>query len=229
MANSKPVSIIIPTFNEAGTIRDTIEHLRPFSEFVEVIVADGGSNDGTPDLVKSEVKIITAPRGRAVQMNTGSQMASGNVLLFLHSDTRLPQNFLDQLNLALADSSIVGGAFKMKIDRPGLFFYLASVGSNLRALSAGIYFGDQTIFIRRDVFIKIGGFPPIELMEDWEISRKMQQVGKTTLLPGPVSTSARRWLIHGKWKTAWLMHKIKILYLLGASPADLKKMYADRR
>ncbi len=161
-------------------------------------------------------------------MNAGAQIASGNVLLFLHSDTRLPQNFLDQLNLALADSSLVGGAFKMKIDHPGLFFCLASVGSNIRA-AQGIYFGDQTIFIRRDAFIKIGGFPPIELMEDWEFSRKMHQVGKTMLLPGPVKTSARRWLIHGKWKTAWLMHKIKILYLLGVSPADLKKMYADRR
>jgi rSAM/selenodomain-associated transferase 2 len=228
MTNSKPVSIIIPTFNEAGTIRDTIEHLRPFFGFVEVIVADGGSDDGTPDLVESEVKVITAPRGRALQMNAGAQIASGNVLLFLHSDTRLPQNFLDQLNLALADSSLVGGAFKMKIDHPGLFFCLASVGSNIRA-AQGIYFGDQTIFIRRDAFIKIGGFPPIELMEDWEFSRKMHQVGKTMLLPGPVKTSARRWLIHGKWKTAWLMHKIKILYLLGVSPADLKKIYADRR
>ena len=228
MTNSKPVSIIIPTFNEAWTIRDTIEHLRPFSGIVEVIVADGGSDDGTPDLVESEVKVITAPRGRALQMNAGAQIASGNVLLFLHSDTRLPQNFLDQLNLALADSSLVGGAFKMKIDHPGLFFCLASVGSNIRA-AQGIYFGDQTIFIRRDAFIKIGGFPPIELMEDWEFSRKMHQVGKTMLLPGPVKTSARRWLIHGKWKTAWLMHKIKILYLLGVSPADLKKIYADRR
>ncbi|MFA5385195.1 MAG: TIGR04283 family arsenosugar biosynthesis glycosyltransferase [Eubacteriales bacterium] len=228
MINSKPVSIIIPTFNEAGTIRGAIEHLRPFSKAVEVIVADGGSDDGTPDLVESEVRVIIASRGRALQMNAGAQKASGNVLLFLHSDTRLPHSFLDQLNLALADSGLVGGAFKMKIDHPGLFFYLASAGSNIRA-AHGIYFGDQTIFIRRDAFIKIGGFPPIELMEDWEFSRKMHQVGKTMLLAGPVKTSARRWLIHGKWKTAWLMHKMKILYLLGVSPADLKKMYADRR
>lgn len=223
------VSVIIPTYNESATIGGTIEHLRPWNNILEIIVADGGSNDGTTRLVSPEVKLINAPRGRASQMNAGARLASGEVLLFLHSDTRLPCNFPQQLNQALSDSGVVGGAFKMKIDHPGLFFYLASLGSNLRAAVTGIFFGDQAIFTRRDVFRKIGGFPPIELMEDWEFSLSMRRVGKTMLLPGPVTTSARRWLIHGKWRTAWLMHKIKTLYLLGAGPDDLKRMYSDRR
>lgn len=162
-------------------------------------------------------------------MNEGAQLASAEILLFLHSDTRLPGDFLKQLEQALSDSGVAGGAFKVKIDHPGLFFYLASLGSNLRAASTGIFFGDQAIFVRREVFYKIGGFPLIELMEDWEFSLSMRRFGKTLLLPGPVVTSARRWNIHGRWRTAWLMHKIKTLYLLGASPQDLKKMYSDRR
>lgn len=223
------ITVVIPTYNESETIKETVEHLRDWCDILEIIVADGGSSDGTVHLVGPGIRLIQAPRGRASQMNEGARLASGEILLFLHSDTRLPGNFLKQLEHALLDSGLVGGAFKVKIDHPGLFFYLASLGSNLRAAATGIYFGDQAIFVRRDIFHKIGGFPLIELMEDWEFSLSMRRVGKTLLLPGPVTTSARRWLIHGKWRTAWLMHKIKTLYLLGASPADLKKMYSDRR
>ncbi|MDD4238276.1 MAG: TIGR04283 family arsenosugar biosynthesis glycosyltransferase [Desulfotomaculaceae bacterium] len=222
------ISVIIPTYNESATIKGTIEHLRPWSNLLEIIIVDGGSNDGTTTLVNQAV-VFQATRGRASQMNAGAQLASGEVLLFLHSDTRLPQDFLQQLELAMSDDSVVGGAFKMKVDHPGLFFYLTSLGSNLRAARTGIYFGDQTIFVRRDIFLKIGGFPPVELLEDWEFSLSMRRVGKTVLLPGPVRTSARRWLIHGKWRTTWLLHKIKVLYLLGARPADLKRLYSDRR
>lgn len=222
------ISVIIPTYNESATIEGTIEHLRPWSSQIELIIADA-STDGTAHLVSREVTLIQAPRGRASQMNAGAQLAGGEVLLFLHSDTRLPNDFMQQLELALSDSKVVGGAFKMKIDHPGLFFYLTTLGSNLRAAVTGVYFGDQTIFVRRDCFRQIGGFPLIELMEDWEFSLSMKKIGKTVLLPGPVKTSARRWLIHGKWRTTWLMHKIKVLYLLGTSPADLKRLYADRR
>jgi rSAM/selenodomain-associated transferase 2 len=228
--NKRPVvSVIIPTYNEAATIAETLGHLRPWRDDLEIIVVDGGSSDGTAGLVGPEVKLVHAPRGRAGQMNAGTVPASGEVLLFLHSDTTLPPDFLPQLELALSDRTVVGGAFKMKIGHPGLFFYLTSLGSNLRAALTGIYFGDQAIFVRRDVFQQIGGFPLIELMEDWEFSLSLRRAGKTSLLRGPVTTSARRWLIHGKWRTAWLMHKIKTLYLLGASPEDLKKLYPDRR
>jgi rSAM/selenodomain-associated transferase 2 len=223
------ISVIIPTYNESATIIETIEHLRPWYDNLEIIIVDGGSSDGTAGLVGPEVRLVHAPRGRASQMNAGAVQASGEALLFLHSDTRLPHDFVQQLELALSDRGVVGGAFKMKIGHPGLFFYLTSLGSNLRSALTGIYFGDQAIFVRRDVFQQTGGFPQIELMEDWEFSLSMRRVGKTRLLPGPVTTSARRWLIHGKWRTAWLMHKIKTLYLLGASPEDLKKLYSDRR
>lgn len=223
------ISVIIPTYNESATITETIEHLRPWYDNLEIIIVDGGSSDGTAGLVGPEVRLVHAPRGRASQMNAGAVQASGEALLFLHSDTRLPHDFVQQLELALSDRGVAGGAFKVKIGHPGLFFCLASLGSNLRAALTGIYFGDQAIFVRRDVFQQTGGFPLIELMEDWEFSRLLRIAGKTRLLPGPVTTSARRWLIHGKWRTAWLMHKIKTLYLLGASPEDLKKLYSDRR
>lgn len=228
--NEKPlISIIVPTYNEAKTIAGTLEHLRRWHAITEIIVADGGSNDGTADLVDDGIKLVRAPRGRASQMNAGVREALGDVLLFLHSDTRLPREFPQQINQALTDAKVVGGAFRVQFDQPGLFFYLTSLGSNLRAALTGIYFGDQAIFARREVFGQVGGFPPIDLMEDWEFSRSLGRAGKTLLLPGPVTTSSRRWVLHGKWRTAWLMHSIKLLYLLGVSPSSLKRMYADRR
>jgi rSAM/selenodomain-associated transferase 2 len=222
------ISVIIPTYNESATIQGTLEHLRQWKDLIEVIIADS-STDGTASLVSPEVTLIQAPRGRANQMNAGARLAGGEVFLFLHSDTRLPDDFMQQIELALSDNKVVGGAFNMRVDHPGLFFYLTSLGSNLRAAFSGIYFGDQTIFVRRDCFWQIGGFPAIDILEDWEFSLSMKKLGKTVLLPGPVKTSARRWLIHGKWKTTWLMHKIKVLYLLGTSPADLKRLYSDSR
>ncbi|MCL6639170.1 MAG: TIGR04283 family arsenosugar biosynthesis glycosyltransferase [Firmicutes bacterium] len=223
------ISIIIPTYNEAKTIAGTIEHLQPWRDRIEIIVADGGSTDGTAGLAGPNVRLVNAPRGRASQMNAGAREATGEVLLFLHCDTRLPGDFLRQVDSALADGRVVGGAFRVRFDNPGLFFNLTALGSNLRASLTGIYFGDQAIFARREIFFTLGGFPSIELMEDWEFSRRLRRAGKTRLLPGPVTTSARRWLLYGKWRATWLMHKIKLLYLFGVSPAELKKMYTDRR
>ncbi len=229
MVKHPEISIIIPTYNEAETISGTIGHLNVRQVPAEIIVVDGGSTDGTPCLLGNGIQLLQAPKGRASQMNAGAWAASGEILLFLHSDTRLPGDFALQLKTALSDQSVVGGAFKVSIDHPGLFFSLATLGSNLRASLTGIYFGDQAIFVRRDAFFKVGGFPLMEIMEDWEFSRRLRQAGKTVFLPGPVKTSARRWLLHGKWRTAWLMHKIKLLYLLGVTPDRLKRMYSDRR
>lgn len=223
------VSIIIPTYNEAKTIGSTIECLQPWMDQVEIVVVDGGSTDETTGLIDPRIFLAHAPRGRSSQMNAGARVASGDVLLFLHSDTRLPPDFLKQIESALADGAVAGGAFRLKIEYPGIFFNLATLGSNFRAALTGIYFGDQAIFARREVFFNLGGFPAIELMEDWEFSRSLRRAGKTLLLRGPVKTSARRWILYGKWRTAWLMHKIKLLYLFGVSPAELKKMYTDRR
>ncbi|MFA7467593.1 MAG: TIGR04283 family arsenosugar biosynthesis glycosyltransferase [Desulfotomaculaceae bacterium] len=223
------ISLIIPIYNESKTISGTLEHLQQWGNRLEIIVVDGGSKDGTPDLAGTASVVVQALKGRAVQMNAGASHARGEWLVFLHSDTRLPPDFLRQMELALQNKQVVGGAFKMRINHPGLFFYLTSLGSNLRAATTGIYFGDQTIFARRDVFHRVGGFPPLELMEDWDFSRRLRRAGKTVLLPGPVSTSARRWLVNGKWRTTWLLHKIKLLYLLGTDPAELKKIYTDTR
>ena len=132
-----------------------------------------------------EARLIHAPRGRAGQMNAGAVLAAGEALLFLHSDTTLPPDFVQQLELALSDRGVVGGAFKIKIGHPGLFFCLTSLGSNLRAALTGIYFGDQAIFVRRDVFQQIGGFPLIELMEDWEFSLQPAPGGENQASPRP--------------------------------------------
>ena len=228
MQNTKPtISVIIPTYNEEAAVAAAVSRLKAMG-VSEIIVADGGSTDATVKLAAG-AKVVAAPKGRAVQMNAGARCAAGDILLFLHCDTQLPNSALTQIYQALEDRRVVGGAFKVKIDYPGPFFYFASLGSNVRAALTGIYFGDQAIFVRRKVFEQLGGFPNIPLLEDWEISRKLKQAGKTALLPGPAVTSARRWLIHGRWRTAWLMHKIKILYLLGVNPKDLRRMYTDSR
>lgn len=176
------ISVIIPTYNEKKTIQGTLEHLRKWEKQCEVIVSDGGSTDGTRELVFGDVKLLKVPSGRANQMNAGAEIATGEILLFLHSDTRLPPDVMEQLVRASMNKEIVGGAFKVKFDHPGLFFYLASLGSNLRAKLTGIFFGDQAIFARRSVFQQIGGFPAIELMEDWELSLTLRKLGKTILL-----------------------------------------------
>lgn len=222
------ISIIIPTYNEGKTIVHTLHHLYSLGENLEIIVVDGGSTDATVQLA-STAKVVLAPKGRASQMNAGAKHAKGDLLLFLHCDTQLPQATIKQLYQTLQDQRIVGGAFKMKLDVPGLFFDLTALGSNLRARLTGLFFGDQAIFARREVFHQIGGFPDIPLMEDWEISRRLRKAGRTVLLPGPVVTSARRWLLHGNWRTTWTMHKIKTLYLLGVSPENLRRMYLDNR
>jgi len=222
------ISIIIPTFNESSTIINTIEYLKNLTDIHEIIIVDGGSTDDTLCRIGRRCRIIKSSKGRAVQMNAGARAASGKVLLFLHSDTRLPYDGPQQIKAALSNKNVVGGAFKLRFDQPGLFFGLAALGSNVRAALTGIYFGDQAIFVRRNEFFKFGCYPEVELMEDWIISRKLAKVGKAVLLKGPVITSSRRWLNNGKWHTAWLIHKIKFLYLLGVSPAHLKRLYSDQ-
>lgn len=223
------VSVIIPTLNEAGTIERTLCRVRQASA-CEILVVDGGSEDGTAECARPYVdRLVSSARGRARQMNAGAQAANGGALLFLHADTIPPEQFSELIADALADPEVVGGRFDVHVDASGWPFRMIGALMNIRSRLTGIATGDQGIFVRREVFKTIGGYPEWDIMEDLEFSRRLKRTGKIACLRARVKTSARRWQKHGVTKTILLMWGLRLCHFLGVSPAALKTFYADTR
>lgn len=223
------VSVIAPTLNEASHIASTLQRVRKAGE-CEIVVVDGGSHDGTLDLVRPYADItLLAERGRARQMNAGARHASGDILLFLHADTFLPQDFSTLLQQACHNPHVVGGRFDMRLDAEGWPFRMIETLMNVRSRMTRISTGDQAIFVRRETFYKIGGFPELELMEDIAFSRLLKRYGEIACLREEVISSARRWQRDGVCKTIVLMWTLRLAYFLGVSPRQLKALYADTR
>jgi len=223
------ISVIIPVLNEARTVAVTLEALIRLSPH-EIIVVDGGSTDRTAEICQQfGVKVMVSARGRAQQMNSGAKAASGDILLFLHADTTLPNSAFDDIRLALGDSRYVGGRFDVELD--GEHWMLKVIGAmiNYRSRLSKVSTGDQAIFVRRFVFEQIGGYPAIPLMEDVAFCRTLRRTGEIACLKSRVMTSARRWEIDGVWRTILRMWALKLLYLAGVSPNRLKQYYADAR
>jgi rSAM/selenodomain-associated transferase 2 len=225
------ISVIVPALNEALTLPSTLARLH-HPAFTEVIVVDGGSQDGTlaaAALAAPTAWLLTAPAGRARQMNVGAAAATGTVLLFLHADTLLPPTAADDITAAMVDPLVVGGCFDARLnpDR-GL---LRAIGRMMswRSRVTGIATGDQAIFVRRKVFEAMGGFPDMPIMEDIAFSRRLKRVGRIAHLRSCVMTSGRRWERHGPLRTILLMWTLRLLYFLGISPHRLKQLYADAR
>jgi rSAM/selenodomain-associated transferase 2 len=226
----KPVlSIVIPALNEAAGIEATLQALQPLRlRGVELVLADGGSSDSTPTLAQPWVDaVVDAPRGRALQMNAGAARARASVLLFLHADTRLPP-LADVLVLQAVQRSDKGacwGRFDVRIEgRPWMLRVVAAL-MNLRSRASGIATGDQAIFITREAFERVGGFPEQALMEDIEISRRLKRLGRPACLRARVCTSGRRWEQRGVWRTIVLMWRLRWRYWRGESPARLAEAY----
>jgi rSAM/selenodomain-associated transferase 2 len=223
------VSVIIPTLNEEKNIRTTLEALKPIAAY-EVIVADGGSTDRTREICQSlGANVLGSPCGRGRQMNEGARQAGGDVLLFLHADTRLPPTALDDVRTALSDDGNVGGRFDVKLDNNQWMLRVVGRLISLRSRLTKVATGDQAIFVRREVFEKIGGYPEIPIMEDIALSRALKRAGDVACLRSRVITSARRWEMEGVWRTISKMWALKLLYLLGVSPLRLKRFYRDGR
>lgn len=223
------ISVIIPVLNEEKTIAATLHALVPLQPH-EIIVVDGGSDDRTGEISwQLGAKVLTAERGRARQMNYGARHASGEVLLFLHADSRLPESALRDITSALGDARCAGGRFDVELD--GGHWMLKVVGAliNHRSRATKVGTGDQAIFVRREVFIRMGGYPDIPLMEDIALCRALKRLGGVACLRSRVVTSARRWESDGVWRTIFRMWTLKFLYLAGVSPARLKQFYADTR
>jgi rSAM/selenodomain-associated transferase 2 len=222
------VAIIVPVLNEAALIASTLAHTRATAGDAELIVVDGGSTDGTPELARPFAPVVSAHRGRAVQMNAGAQLARSDALLFLHADTLLPPDALALVEDALSDSEIVGGAFALRFDEPGWAYERMGVTTTRRAAN-GSYTGDQCIFVRRRTFWQLGGYPSLPIMEDVELSHRLRRAGRVRLVPTPVVTSARRHRACGLVNVLLLCWRIRLLYALGVAPATLKRMYPDVR
>ena len=224
------LSIVMPVLDEAAEIETALSALVPYRQRgVEVIVADGGSSDATPELARPLAdRVIAAPRGRSLQMNAGAAAAQGDVLLFLHADTQLPENadglVLD--GLARSGSAIhrTWGRFNVRFDGGGLLRVVAAT-MNLRSRLTGIATGDQALFVARAAFERVGGFPAIALMEDVALSARLKRVSRPLCLSARVTTSARRWRKHGTLRTVLLMWRLRLRFFLGADPAKLARAY----
>ena len=220
------LSIVMPALNEAANIEAALQALSPLqARGVEVIVVDGGSRDGTFELARPLAdKVLKAPRGRANQMNAGAAIAQGDALLFLHADTRLPDN-ADRLVLdGLARSGRQWGRFDVRFAEGGLL-RLVAITMNTRSRATRIATGDQAMFVTRDGFERAGRFPAIALMEDVALSARLKRLGRPLCLGDRVTTSGRRWQKHGPLRTIFLMWRLRLRYFLGADPARLARDY----
>lgn len=223
------LSLILPVLDEAAAIR---VHLATLQEYrrrgVELLVVDGESSDGSAMLARPLAdRLLTAPRGRALQMNAGARESRGEVLLFLHADTRLPAA-ADALIQRAILAGAAWGRFDVCIDGRAPLLRVVARMMNWRSRLSGIATGDQAIFVRRDVFFDVGGYPELPLMEDIALSKLLKRRGRPACLQERVITSGRRWEKHGVWRTILLMWRLRASYFLGADPQRLAIRYGYR-
>lgn len=225
------LSIIIPVLDEAANITAWLAALQPLRERgEEIIVVDGGSSDNTLALARANCdKLITASSGRATQQNAGAHIATGDTLLFVHVDTRLPSNAHALIDAALRDESTVWGRFDITLDGGNSYanpmLKIIAAMMNFRSRMTGIATGDQCIFLRKSVFVAVGGFPQIPLMEDIALSKTLKKISAPACLRERVTTSARRWQKYGIWRTMLLMWWLRFSYWIGVSPTRLAAWY----
>jgi rSAM/selenodomain-associated transferase 2 len=220
------LSVVVPVLNEAAAIEGTLRSLAPLrARGAEVIVADGGSSDTTVTCARALAdRVLDAARGRARQMNAGAAVARGDVLLFLHADTLLPDGADGLIRQAL-HSGAAWGRFDVRIDGKAWMLPVIAAFMNARSRWTGIATGDQGLFVRRTVFERLGGFADQPLMEDIELSRRLRAVGRPACLSARVTTSGRRWETRGVWRTIFLMWRLRWRYWRGESPYALAKAY----
>lgn len=217
----------MPVLNEAASIEGTLRSLSGFrAKGAEVIVVDGGSSDDTLFRARPLAdQVLAATRGRASQMNAGASCATGDILLFLHADTHLPEAAAMTMLQTISRGSSVWGRFDVRIEGQHPFFRVIAALMNWRSRLTGIATGDQAIFVRREVFQAIGGYPNIPLMEDIEISKRLKRTSRPLCIRERVATSGRRWEKHGILWTILLMWRLRAAYFWGADPFDLAQQY----
>ena len=221
------LSIVIPALDEAAALSRNLPSLQPLRRAGhEIVLVDGGSRDRTLEIARPLVDaLLSAKRGRAYQMNAGATVARGDILVFLHADTQLPDDVSEQICTALGASGALWGRFDVRLSGPQWWARMIECAMNLRSRLSGIATGDQAIFVRRRIFSHLGGFPEWPLMEDIAISRRLKGVTRPVCLRARVTTSSRRWERHGWLRTVMLMWWLRLTFALGVNPATLARGY----
>jgi len=225
LSHEPTVAVVMPVLNEAGTLSAALEHLRQQAPD-EIIIVDGGSNDTTCDIVRNhpQIRLLNTARGRAAQMNAGGAAVDSDILLFLHADTRLPPDAIGSIRAAVRAGHL-WGRFDVRLDNPKPIYRVIEWLMNQRSAITGVATGDQAIFVRRDIFRELGGYPAIALMEDIALSARLKRIMAPARLRTAVTTSARRWERYGVIRTVARMWWLRLCYWFGVSPARLARWY----
>ena len=219
------ISIVIPTYNEASVLKNTLRNVRQHCPH-EIIVVDGGSLDQTVSIAKAEgIGVIHSPKGKFIQMNSGAEKATGDVLWFLHADSMVKIEGYQSMQNIMKRNGYVGGAFALRIDSRKKSFSFISRVANWRSKALGFAYGDQGIFVRSDLFRKMGGFSALPICEDLDFFRRMRKEGVVTILDEEAEVSPRRWLAEGMIYVTLRNILIAGLFLIGFSPRLLSRWY----
>ena len=222
------ISVIIPTLNEAGLLKETTENLRD-AEAIEVIIVDGGSKDDTLSIARDLAdQVFSSAPSRGGQMDIGAEKATGEILLFLHADTHLPMGWESKIRDAIK-SGKTGGAFNLSVSSPDTYLWLVTLVANFRSRILGITYGDQAIFAEKVAFYNAGGFKRLTLFEDIDLWRRLKKGGPLIILRDAVCTSQRKWKVEGNMKNTLKNCLLIILYYFGISPQRLYSMYYSKR
>ena len=226
---SRGVSIVVPVLDEERELPALLDHLGALDGDPEVIVADGGSSDATLEIARRHPLapiVVAASRGRATQMNAGAERASGELLVFLHADTRLPPDACRRL--VRVPRSVAGGNFALRFDGGDCFAAVLGAWYAVQR-RLGVYYGDSAIWLRRPAFDELGGFRPLAIMEDHDLAGRLGRHGRTACLPGPAVTSGRRWRALGVPRTVLAWVTVRWLFLAGVPADRLAGLYRKAR
>lgn len=223
------ISIIVPIFNEEHVLRENLKEFTNLSNVAELIFVDGGSNDQSCKIASSIGRVISSEKGRAVQMNRGAAVAQNDTYLFLHADTILTRDHLVTIENAIHNRGYIGGCFSQVYDSPRLIFRWIAFTGNVRAKLMKVFYGDQGIFVRKDIFWKIGGYPETKICEDVFFTRKLKSYGRVGLLSDRIYSSSRRWTKQGIMRTFFLNMRINMGLLFGEDIEQLALEYKDIR
>lgn len=223
------VCIIVPIYNEEEELHTRSDEFSKLSRHAELIFVDGKSTDKSAAIAALYGKVVSSERGRGRQMNAGAQEAAGDILFFLHADNTISPETISRIEEQTRRSEAVGGCLTQRIESERAIFRFIEWQGNRRARRTKIFYGDQGIFVRKDVFNQLGGFPEVPIFEDVLFTQKLKQAGKTIVLPDKIKVSARRWQKRGILRTTIMFNRFLIMFKLGCPLEKIKKQYEDLR